>query len=234
MEALNSLLIPTILIIGIMYFLVIRPQQVRQRNHKNMVAALTGLWRMPSFKPLALMNRNRGVHGVNLGHLWDRGDELRAMLSEMLDLFAGGAFKPIVDRSFGFDEAAAALDTETHLVELDVRDRAAVEAARLPWVTGTPAGTPVEPDVKITYASSSTSGSCRTGGVASVSLASPGRSTSTSGMPVSANMSRVIVSTTRASSPPSSSATAMCSAIVDGMPFWAFSSATLPSRPSAG
>jgi hypothetical protein len=36
-----------------------------------------------------------------------------------------------------------------------------------------------------------------------------------------------------ASSPPSSSATAMCSAIVDGMPFWAFSSATLPSMPSA-
>ena len=77
-------------------------------TRKNMVAALTGLWRMPSFKPLALMNRNRGVHGVNLGHLWDRGDELRAMLSEMLDLFAEGAFKPIVDRSFGFDEAAAA------------------------------------------------------------------------------------------------------------------------------
>ncbi len=75
---------------------------------KSMVAALTGLWKMPSFKPLALMNRNRGVFGVNLGHLWDRGPELRSMLAEMLALFADGTFVPVVDRSFGFDEAGAA------------------------------------------------------------------------------------------------------------------------------
>ncbi len=36
-----------------------------------------------------------------------------------------------------------------------------------------------------------------------------------------------------ASSPPSSSATAMCSAIVLGIPFCEFSSATLPLIPSA-
>ena len=77
-------------------------------TRKNVVAALTGLLRMPSFKPLALMNRNRGVHGVNLGHLWDRGDELSAMLAEMLALFADGSIEPVVDRSFSFDEAAAA------------------------------------------------------------------------------------------------------------------------------
>lgn len=39
-EALNSLLIPTILIIGIMYFLMIRPQQKRMREHREMVAAI--------------------------------------------------------------------------------------------------------------------------------------------------------------------------------------------------
>jgi NADPH:quinone reductase-like Zn-dependent oxidoreductase len=77
-------------------------------TNKSMVAALSGLWKMPSFKPLALMNRNRGVFGVNLGHLWDRGDELRAMLAEMLALFADGTFTPVIDRSFSFDEAGAA------------------------------------------------------------------------------------------------------------------------------
>lgn len=39
-EALNSLLIPTILIIGIMYFLMIRPQQKRMREHREMIAAI--------------------------------------------------------------------------------------------------------------------------------------------------------------------------------------------------
>ena len=63
---------------------------------------------MPKFKPLSLMTFNRGVFGVNLGHLWHRGDELAAMLGEILDLFADGTFKPVVDRSFSFAEAAAA------------------------------------------------------------------------------------------------------------------------------
>jgi len=37
-EMLNSLLVPTILIIGIMYFLMIRPQQKRMKEHKEMIA----------------------------------------------------------------------------------------------------------------------------------------------------------------------------------------------------
>jgi len=37
---LNSLLIPTVLIIGIMYFLMIRPQQKRLKEHQAMVAAV--------------------------------------------------------------------------------------------------------------------------------------------------------------------------------------------------
>jgi preprotein translocase subunit YajC len=39
-DYLNSLLIPTMLIIGIMYFLMIRPQQKRLKDHQAMVAAL--------------------------------------------------------------------------------------------------------------------------------------------------------------------------------------------------
>jgi len=77
-------------------------------TRRSMVAALSGMWKMPSFKPLNLMDRNRGVFGINLGHLWDRGPELRSMLDEMLALFADGTFKPVVDRSFSFDEAGKA------------------------------------------------------------------------------------------------------------------------------
>ena len=77
-------------------------------NKRRLGAALLGLWRMPKFKPLSLMTFNRGVFGVNLGQLWHRGDELAAMLGEILDLFADGTFKPVVDRTFPFAEAAAA------------------------------------------------------------------------------------------------------------------------------
>ena len=75
---------------------------------RNVLAALSGMFKMPSFKPIPLMNHNKGVHGVNLGHLWRRTDELADMLGEILDLFADGTFRPVVDRSFQFSEAAAA------------------------------------------------------------------------------------------------------------------------------
>ena len=37
---LNSLLVPTILIIGIMYFLMIRPQQKRMKDHRELIAGI--------------------------------------------------------------------------------------------------------------------------------------------------------------------------------------------------
>jgi preprotein translocase subunit YajC len=39
-DMLNSLIVPTMLIIGIMYFLMIRPQQKRLKDHRDMVASI--------------------------------------------------------------------------------------------------------------------------------------------------------------------------------------------------
>ncbi len=39
-DYLNGLIVPTMLIIGIMYFLMIRPQQKRLKDHQAMVAAI--------------------------------------------------------------------------------------------------------------------------------------------------------------------------------------------------
>jgi preprotein translocase subunit YajC len=39
-DMLQSLLVPTILIIGIMYFLMIRPQQKRMKEHREMIAGV--------------------------------------------------------------------------------------------------------------------------------------------------------------------------------------------------
>jgi NADPH:quinone reductase-like Zn-dependent oxidoreductase len=75
---------------------------------RSWVAALSGLWRMSSFKPLELMSHNKGVWGVNLGHLWSRADELAAMMDEILALVTAGPLAPVVDRAFPLAEAAAA------------------------------------------------------------------------------------------------------------------------------
>jgi NADPH:quinone reductase-like Zn-dependent oxidoreductase len=77
-------------------------------SKRRLGSALLGLWRMPKFKPLSLMSFNRGVFGVNLGHLWHRGDEVTEMLEEILGLFADGTFEPVVDRTFPFADAGAA------------------------------------------------------------------------------------------------------------------------------
>jgi synaptic vesicle membrane protein VAT-1 len=75
---------------------------------RSLVTALVGLLRMPKFKPVDLMQENRGVFGVNMGHLWERGDELAAMTREIVDLCGAGTLDPVVDTSFPFAEAAKA------------------------------------------------------------------------------------------------------------------------------
>ena len=58
--------------------------------------------------PLALMNANRGVFGVNLGHLWGETAMLRRWLLDILRWQSEGKINPVIDRSFPFAEAAAA------------------------------------------------------------------------------------------------------------------------------
>ncbi|MEZ4236434.1 MAG: zinc-binding dehydrogenase [Myxococcota bacterium] len=74
----------------------------------SVFSALSGLWAMPTFRPIPMMNANRGVHGINLGHLWDEQERVGAMLREILGLVADGTFAPVLDRTYGFDEAAQA------------------------------------------------------------------------------------------------------------------------------
>jgi NADPH:quinone reductase-like Zn-dependent oxidoreductase len=73
------------------------------------------LWRvvrtlieMPAFRPLSLMNRNRGVFGLNLGHLWSETDRLRSATNSLLAGFATGQLHPVVAKTFPLDRAADA------------------------------------------------------------------------------------------------------------------------------
>jgi NADPH:quinone reductase-like Zn-dependent oxidoreductase len=60
------------------------------------------------FTPLALLNANKGVFGVNLGHLWGEVDRIRGWGEQLLGLWKNGVIRPQIARSFRFDEAAAA------------------------------------------------------------------------------------------------------------------------------
>lgn len=69
---------------------------------------LKGFLAMPSFKPLDLMDKNRGVFGINLGHLWHETDRLARVFGDVIEHVGRGELVPVVDREFDFDEAAAA------------------------------------------------------------------------------------------------------------------------------
>jgi len=74
----------------------------------NIFAILKAFFGMPKFKPFQMMDVNKGVFGINLGHLWDKTTELQSMLREILAKVEDGTFDPVVDQVFPFSEAAKA------------------------------------------------------------------------------------------------------------------------------
>jgi NADPH:quinone reductase-like Zn-dependent oxidoreductase len=77
-------------------------------NKRHLFSAAKGLLSMPSFKPIPMLNKNRGVFGFNLGHLMGEILLLKESLDSILNLVSQGVFVPVVDRSFPFTQAAAA------------------------------------------------------------------------------------------------------------------------------
>ena len=63
---------------------------------------------MPIFHPVPLMNSNRAVFGVNLGHLWHESDMIAGWMRHLLGGVADGWVRPHVDRSFPLEDVAEA------------------------------------------------------------------------------------------------------------------------------
>jgi NADPH:quinone reductase-like Zn-dependent oxidoreductase len=57
------------------------------------------------FNPLSLMSANKGVFGVNVGHMFGEIDRLRGWMDGLMGLWDKGAIKPKIARVFTFDEA---------------------------------------------------------------------------------------------------------------------------------
>jgi NADPH:quinone reductase-like Zn-dependent oxidoreductase len=60
------------------------------------------------FTPLALMNENKAVFGVNVGHLWNEIDRITGWMESLLRLYREGAVKPVIAARFSFAEAPKA------------------------------------------------------------------------------------------------------------------------------
>lgn len=63
---------------------------------------------MPWFNPVALMNRNRSVFGVNLGHLWHEALKIESWMRALLAGVNAGWVRPHVDRTFPLAQAGEA------------------------------------------------------------------------------------------------------------------------------
>lgn len=75
---------------------------------RNLPAIVWRFLRWPRFHAMSLMNQNRSVAGVNIGHLWDREDILRPQVDALLGLARAGRIRPRVDRVFPLEAGAEA------------------------------------------------------------------------------------------------------------------------------
>ncbi|MGO9028258.1 MAG: synaptic vesicle VAT-1 family membrane protein [Acidimicrobiales bacterium] len=62
----------------------------------------------PVFHPLQLMGANKGVFGVNMGHLWGEQDRIGRFLGELAAMWERGDIAPVIDSTFPFDRAGQA------------------------------------------------------------------------------------------------------------------------------
>jgi NADPH:quinone reductase-like Zn-dependent oxidoreductase len=66
------------------------------------------LTQMPWYNPLVLMNANKSVFGVNIGHMWNERNKLRGWMQDILNGIEAGWVRPHVDRTFPFEQAGDA------------------------------------------------------------------------------------------------------------------------------
>lgn len=62
----------------------------------------------PRFDPMSLINRNRGVFGLHVGHLWDERPQLAPLMDMLVNELRAGRITPVVARTFPLERAADA------------------------------------------------------------------------------------------------------------------------------
>jgi NADPH:quinone reductase-like Zn-dependent oxidoreductase len=66
-------------------------------------------WRQsPRFDPMSLINRNRGVFGLHVGHLWQERQAIMPIVDMLVSELSAGRLAPVVARTFPLAQAAEA------------------------------------------------------------------------------------------------------------------------------
>ncbi|MGH9968725.1 MAG: synaptic vesicle VAT-1 family membrane protein [Pyrinomonadaceae bacterium] len=75
---------------------------------KGKLKLLKAAVQMPRFHPLGLLNKNRGVFGLNLGHMWHEPEKVAEWVQAIMEGVTEGWIRPHVDRAFTFEQAGEA------------------------------------------------------------------------------------------------------------------------------
>ena len=62
----------------------------------------------PWFHPFGIINKNKGVFGLNLGHMWHEREKVADWMRTLIDGVSEGWVRPHVDTTFPFDQVRAA------------------------------------------------------------------------------------------------------------------------------
>ena len=77
-------------------------------ERRNLWRAFRAWLATPRFDPLSLINRNRGVFGLHVGHLWNERPQLAPLMEMLVSELRAGRLKPVVARTFALERAADA------------------------------------------------------------------------------------------------------------------------------
>jgi NADPH:quinone reductase-like Zn-dependent oxidoreductase len=77
-------------------------------ERRNWLRVLLTLAQMPTFRPLSLINTNRGVLGLNLGRLWTEQNRIAAFMAAILEDVQAGRLQPVIAATFPFEKVADA------------------------------------------------------------------------------------------------------------------------------
>ena len=77
-------------------------------ERRSWIRALRAWASTPRFDPLSMINRNRGVFGLHVGHLWEQREQLAPLMEMLMTEFRAGRLHPVVAKTFPLDRAADA------------------------------------------------------------------------------------------------------------------------------
>lgn len=77
-------------------------------EQRNLWGAFRAWMATPRFNPMSMINRNRGVFGLHIGHLWEERRQLAPLMEMLISELGAGRLKPVVAKTFPLERASDA------------------------------------------------------------------------------------------------------------------------------